>query len=216
MRRSIGVAVACWWLILALGVLGVGVRDAVLSPGGALLGLLFVVAATALALPAGRALLAPLWALETILSWSLLGALIALVDPFALGRGLAFCVLLPVAFGAFASPSLLLAAWFAPTRARPIRQQGYLFALLPAGLLLLKGLGALGPLTVLLFGLLIALASFLSWSIRRQPQETTAPAALSTQSDRIVTAIDPVMAAASPQPVPLRPVVALNTRSPLD
>lgn len=216
MRRSIGVAVACWWLILALGALGVGVRDAVLTPGGALLCLLFVAAPTALALAAGRALLAPLWALETIFSWSLLGVLIALVDPFALGRGLAFCVLLPVAFGAFASPSLLLAAWFAPARARSIRHQGYLFALLPVGLLLLRGLGALGPLTGLLFGLLLVLAYLLHWSIQRQPQGTIAPAAISIQVGLAPATIAPASVAVAQQPVSLRSVVALNTRSPLD
>lgn len=217
MRRSIGVAVACWWLILALGVLGVGVRDAVLTLGGAFLCLLFVVAPTALALPAGRALLSPLWALETILSWSLLGILVALVDPFTLGRGLAFCCLLPLAFGAFASPSLLLAAWVAPVRATSIRHQGYLFALLPVGLLLLQGLGALGPLTALLFGLLLMLAYLLYWSIQRQPREVSAPAAASAQATELAAVTtDPAPRSVAHQPVSLRPVVALNTRSPLD
>lgn len=217
MRRSIGVAVACWWLILALCALGVGMRDAVLTPGGALLCLLFVVAPTALALPAGRALLSPLWALETILSWSLLGALIALVDPFTLGRGLAFCLLMPLAFGAFASPSLLLAAWVAPARATAIRHQGYLFALLPVGLLLLQGLGALGPLTALLFGLLLVLVYLLYWSIQRQPREAVAPVAMRTQATELsMVTIDPAPRPVARQPVSLRPVVALNTRSPLD
>ncbi len=216
MRRSIGVAVACWWLILAVGVLGVGVRDSVLTPGGALLCLLFVMAPTALALPAGRALLSPLWALETILSWSLLGVLMALVDPFALGRGLAFFVLLPVVFGAFASPSLLLAAWVAPTRATAIRHQGYLFALLPVGLLLLRGLGALGPLTAFLFGVLLTLAYLLYWSIQRQPQEAIAPVVMSAQTGAKPAAIDPATVVAAHQAVSLRSVVGLNTRSPLD
>ncbi|HEY8596940.1 MAG TPA: hypothetical protein VIL85_00840 [Thermomicrobiales bacterium] len=216
MRRSIGVAVACWWLILALGMLGVGVRDTELTPGAVLLCLLFVVAPTALALPAGRALLAPLWALETILSWSLLGVLIALVDPFALGRGLAFCLLLPLVFGVFASPSLLFAAWLAPARATAIRHQGYLLALLPVGLLLLRGLGALGPLTALLFGLPLILAYLLYWSIQRQPQSSIAPAAVGVPVSGTIPTADPASRSVAPQPVSLRSVVALNTRSPLD
>ena len=217
MRRSIGVTIACWWLILALGVLGVGVRDTTLTSGGVLLCFLFVAAPTSLALPAGRALLAPLWALETILCWSLLGVLLAFVDPFALGRGLAFCLLLPIAFGAFASPSLLFAAWRAPERATSLRQRGYLFAILPVGLLLLQGLGALGPLTALLFGLLVLLAYLLSWSIQRQPQQAIVDTATSAQianAPIAANAVPPLTVA--PQPVSLRPVVALNTRSPLD
>jgi hypothetical protein len=216
MRRSIGAAVACWWLILALGVLGVGVRDAVLSPGGALLCLLFVVAATALALPAGRVLLSPLWALETILSWSLLGVLIALVDPFALGRGLAFFFLLPLVFGVSASPSLLVAAWIAPARATAIRHQGYLFALLPVGLLLLQGLGALGPLTALLFSLLLVLVYLLYWSIQRQSQQTIGTTVSAPATVPSATPTDPAPTAVEPRAGSFQPVVALNLRSPLD
>jgi hypothetical protein len=216
MRRSIGITVACWWLILALGTLGIGVRDSVLTPGSVLLCLLFVVAPTALALPAGRVLLSPVWALETIVSWSLLGILIALVDPFALGRGLAFSFLLPLVFAVSASPSLLLAAWLAPARATAIRHQGYLFALLPAGLLLLQGLGALGPLTALLFGLPLVLVYLLYWSIQRQSLKTIGATAIAPVDVPPVATIDPAPAAAEPRAGAFQPVVALNLRSPLD
>lgn len=217
MRRSIGLAAACWWLVLALGALGIGVRDTAPTPGGAVLCLLLILAPTALALPAGRALLMPLWALETIVAWALLGALLMLVDPIALGRGLAFLLLLPAAFGALASPSLLLAAWFAPSRAGTIRRRGYLCAALPVGLLLLRALDALGALTALLFCLLSFLTALLIWSIQRQSGTEAGMGADPATSDVVTAPLPQSAALSSPaSAVSIRPVIALGARGRLD
>src|SRR5690242_11617913 len=87
--RAIGLALACWGMIFALVALGLAGASSALTPVGLLICILLVLGPTAVALPAGRALRAPLWAAETIVSWSLLGYLLVLVDPSVLGHGLA-------------------------------------------------------------------------------------------------------------------------------
>ncbi len=211
MRRSIGLAVACWWLIVALGALGVGVHSTTLTPGTAAMALLLIVAPATLAVPAGRRLAMPLWALETIACWAALGILVVLVDPLALGRTLALCLALPFAFGVFASPALLFAAWHAPDRAAAARRNGYCWAALPTGLLLLRGLDVFDPLILLIFCVLIVLVVLLRRSAGHHPAESTGAAA-----ELAPTATG---AAAPPAPVaapPFRPVVAIGTRGRLD
>lgn len=163
MARGIALAVAGYGTFLALANAGVGVRDGAPTVGTLIMVVLLILAPAGLALPAGQALAAPLWALETIVSWAALGALLVLVDPRGLGRSLALLLLLLPLVGACASPALLLAAWYKPQRAAALRRCGYGVAAFPAGLLALATVGALTPLTALLFGLLFVAGSFL-WS----------------------------------------------------
>jgi hypothetical protein len=206
--RAIGLALACWGAVFALVALGLGGAGSALTPVGLLLCVLLVLGPTALALPAGQVLGAPLWAVETIVSWSILGYLVVLVDPSVLGHGLACLLLLPAFFGAFASPGLLLAAWVAPARAAVIRRQGYIVAALPGGLLLLRALDALALPTVILFGLLLLSAQVLFMaSLRRTPP---APNAAESPVET------PPAPAPREAPVPLRPVIAIAARGHLD
>lgn len=171
--RAIGSALLCWMAVGTLVALGIGVHDATPTPGVLLLCLLLVLAPTAVALPAGRKLRAPLWAVETIAAWALLGYLVFLVDPTTIGRGPAYLLGLSAFFGALASPGLLLAAWACPDLAGAIRRQGYLLAGLPCGVLLLRGLDAASPLTTIVFGLLMGAAELLLWSSLRRPSAAT-------------------------------------------
>lgn len=211
MRRSIGLAVACWWLVVALGALGVGVRDSTLTPGAALIALLLVIAPAALAIPAGQRLAKPFWALETIFCWTVLGGLITLVDPFALGRGFALVLALPVAFGVFASPTLLGAAWFTPDRAAELRRRGYCWAALPTGLLMLRGLDAIDPLIIVILCAIIFLVVLLRRAAGYQAVEPDSTA-VELMSAETVAAVPsaPVVAPS------FRPVVAIGTRGQLD
>jgi hypothetical protein len=173
MRRSIGLFAACWWLIVALGAMGIGVRDSGLTPGGLVLALLLIVAPAALAIPAGRRLVMPLWALETIGCWAALGILVALVDPGNLSRPLALVLILPLIFFAAASPALPLAAWRFPDQAGAVRRRGYAWAALPTGLLLLRGLDALDPLIILIICAIAFLVILLRRSAGVQPVDHT-------------------------------------------
>lgn len=161
--RSLVASTGCWGLVGVLVALGVGGGTDPFDPGYLLLCGLLVLAPALLALPAGWTLRAPLWALETIAAWALLGYLLLFVDPRAHGRLPALALFLPALFGALASPALLWAA----RRARRdgtrgggggARLQGYLLAAVPCGLLLLTALDAVTPLAVALFGLLGASA----------------------------------------------------------
>ncbi len=164
MVRGIGLAAACYGALFALANAGVGVRDGAPTVGTLIMAALLILAPAGLALPAGQALAAPLWAWETIISWAALGALFFLVDPSGLGRSLALLLLLPPLVGACASPALLLATWRSPQRATALRRCGYGVAAFPAGLLALAALGALTPLTALLFGLLFVGLLFVAGS----------------------------------------------------
>jgi hypothetical protein len=213
--RAIGLALACWGSVFALVALGLGGAGSALTPVGLLLCILLVLGPTALALPAGRVLGAPLWAVETIVAWSFLGYLLVLVDPSVLGHGLAFLLLLPACYGAFASPGLLLAAWLAPARAAVIRRQGYLLAALPGGVLVLRALDALAPLTALLFGLLLLSTQVLFMASLRRPQPADLTAAPAERAVETLPAPAPV-AVPREAPVPLRPVIAIAARGRLD
>lgn len=162
--RGIGLAVVCYGALLALANAGVGVRDSAPTVGTLIMAVLLILAPAGLALPAGQALAAPLWAWETIVSWAALGVLVFLVDPSGLGRSLALFLLLPPVVGACASPALLLSAWYRPARATGLRRWGYGLATFPAGLFALAALDALTPLTVLLFCLLFVAGSFLRYA----------------------------------------------------
>ncbi len=157
--RGMVPAGCCWGVtfgLVALGAGGQGAGDPWFLP---LCGLL-VLAPSCAALPAGRALRAPLWALEAIGSWALLGFLLLFVDPRTLDRGAALALFLPALFGALASPALVWAGRRCRARCRRslarARLQGYLIAGVPCGLLLLHALDALAPLTGLTFALLAA------------------------------------------------------------
>lgn len=206
-RRSIGLAVACWWLVVALGSLGVGVRDTALTPGAAIVALLLVVAPAALAVPAGRRLAMPLWALETIVSWAALSILLLLVDPVALGTSIALLLLLPPMFGALAAPALLIAAAVAPARAAELRRRGYCWAALPTGLLLLRGLDAFEPLTVVICCALALLVALLRRSGGRQGAVPAPPAGQEANDPPL-----PAAAPAAQRVVSFPPVVAVGTR----
>ena len=174
--RGIGLAVVCYGALLALANAGVGVRDSAPTVGTLIMAVLLILAPSGLALPAGQALAAPLWAWETIISWAVLGVLVFLVDPNGLGRSLASLLLLPPVVGACASPALLLSAWYRPERATGLRRCGYGLATFPAGLLALAALGALTPLTALLFCLLFVAGSFL-WYAASPVADAPAPSA---------------------------------------
>ena len=206
-RKSIGLAVACWWLVVALGSLGVGVRDTALTPGVVIMALLLTIAPTALAVPAGRRLAMPFWALETIISWAALGILLLLIDPLTLGTSIALLLLLPPLFGALAAPSLLIAASFAPARATELRRRGYCWAALPSGLLLLRALDAFEPLTVIICCALALLIALLRWSVGRQGVVPAAPAEQGTNSP-----LPPAAAPDATRVVTFPPVVAVGTR----
>ena len=207
MRRSIGLFAACWWLIVALGALGVGVRDKGLTPGGIVMALLLVAAPAALAIPAGRRLAMPFWALETIGCWAALGLLVVLVDPGTLGRPLALALILPLVFGALASPSLLHAAWRSPDHAPAVRRRGYAWAALPTGLLLLRGLDALDPLILLILCAIIFLVVLLYRAAGTQTS-TLIEAAVGGVANEAVAA-ERIAPAATPI---LRPVVTVGVR----
>jgi len=174
--RGIGLAVVCYGALLALANTGVGVRDSAPTVGTLIMAVLLILAPAGLALPAGQALAVPLWAWETIVSWAALGALVILVDPSGLGRSLALLLLLAPVVGACASPALLLSAWYRPARAAVLRRCGYGLATFPAGLLALGALGALTPLTALLFCLLFVAGSFL-WYAAHPVADAPSPSA---------------------------------------
>lgn len=158
------VAAGCWGLLLVLARLGAGSGTGVFDPGYLVVCVLLVAAPMALALPAGRALGAPGWALETVLAWAVLGYLLLFVDPHSLGRGVALLLVLPALCGAVASPALWWAAWRGGRRRRA---QGYVLALVPGGALLLSALGALTFLDGALLVLLAASAQGLLVTARR-------------------------------------------------
>lgn len=164
MRGSV-LAGGCWGGLLLLARLGAGDGGGVLDPGYLVMCVLLVAAPMCLALPAGRALGAPAWALETVLAWAVVGYLLLFVDPRDLGRGLALLLFLPALCGALASPAL----WWAARRGggRRLRARGYLLALLPGGALLLNALGALTPLDAALLVLLVVSAQGLLLTARR-------------------------------------------------
>lgn len=153
--RGVLLAGGCWGLTFGLAALGVGGGTSAADPGYVLLCGLLVLAPALAALPAGRVLRAPLWTLETIASWAVLGYLVLWVDPRLLPRPLALALFLAALFGALASPTLL---WTARRngRVRRARWQGYLIAGVPCGLLLLRAIGAFAPLNVALVGLIAA------------------------------------------------------------
>jgi hypothetical protein len=207
MVRGIVLAAACYGALLALANAGVGMRDSAPTVGTLIMATLLIVAPAGLALPAGQVLAAPLWAWATIISWAALGALFFLVDPSGLGRPLALFLLLPPLVGACASPALLLAAWRAPQRAAALRRCGYGVAAFPAGLLALAVLGALTPITALLFSLLFVAGSFLWYA--------ASPAVASSEMAPEASPAPEHTATATPleelRPV-LRPVIALAGR----
>jgi hypothetical protein len=158
------VAAGCWGLLALLARLGAGSGTGVFDPGYLVMCVLLVAAPMALALPAGRALGAPGWALETVLAWAVLGYLLLFVDPHTLGRGVALLLFLPALYGALASPALW---WSARCGGRRRRAQGYVLALVPGGALLLSALGALTLLDGALLVLLAAAAQGLLLTARR-------------------------------------------------
>lgn len=195
MRRSIGLFAACWWLIVSLGAMGVGVRDTGLTSGGLVLALLLSVAPAALAIPAGRRLAMPLWALETIGCWAALGILVALVDPGRLSRPLALVLALPLIFFAAASPSLPLAAWRFPDQAEAVRRRGYAWAALPTSLLLLRGLDVLDPLIILIICAIAFLVVLLRRSAGAQQEEPAeATTGETVAAEPIVQILQPAVA----------------------
>ena len=210
MARGIGLAVACYGALLVLANAGLGVRDSAPTAGTLVMALLLILAPAGIAIPAGQALAAPLWAWETIVSWAALGALVLLVDPSGLGHALALLLLLPPIAGACASPALLLAAWYRPERAAALRRCGYGVAVFPTGLLALAALGALTPLTALLFCLLFVAGSFL-WYTARPALVEPLPAEASHEASATSTdsAADAPMNDVRPS---LRPVIALAGR----
>lgn len=149
MTRGALVAIGCWGMVGALAARGVAESADPLSPGSLLLCLLLVLAPTGLALPAGRALGAPGWAIETIIAWATLGYLACYIDPRSLGRGPALALLMPALAGALASPALLVAALLPSVDAHSFHRQGYLLAGTICGLLLLRSIGGLSLLTAL-------------------------------------------------------------------
>ena len=84
----------CWLGIAALAAGGAASGAGALAPGYLLLCVLLVLAPACLALPAGQALRAPWWAVETVLAWAALGYLLLFVNPQLLGRGLALIIVL--------------------------------------------------------------------------------------------------------------------------
>jgi len=215
MARGIGLAVACYGALFALANAGVGVRDNTPTVGTLIMAALLILAPAGLALPAGQALAAPLWAGETIFSWAALGTLVVLVDPSGLGRPLALLLLLPPLVGACASPALLLAAWHRPQHAAALRRCGYGVAAFPAGLLALAALGALTPLTALLFGLLFVAGSFLWYAARPAAGAPTvvpesAPTPPTTDDSTPIAPVNGMRPTGRPSTV--RPVIALAGR----
>jgi hypothetical protein len=183
MVRGIGLAVACYGALLILINAGVGLRDSAPTAGTLVIAILLILAPAGLALPAGQALAAPLWAWEAIVSWAALGTLLLLVDPRGLGRTSALLLLLAPLVGACASPTLLVAAWCSPRHAVALRRCGYGVAAFPAGLLALAAVDALTPLTAILVGLLFVAGGFLCYTAgafadRAAPVPMAAPAPL--------------------------------------
>lgn len=166
-----------WCAIGGLVALGAGGGTSALDPGYLLLCALLVLAPACVAVPAGRVLRAPIWALETICSWAALGYLLLFVDPRALGDTLALALVVAALFGALASPALIWAAWFTPRRAarRRSRQQGYLVATTVCGVVLLGALGAGAPLNLGLLGLIAASGQGLLLAGGREPAAPPAP-----------------------------------------
>ncbi len=178
MRRAIGVALACWWVVIALARLGFGVRDSGLTGGGLVMAFLCFLAPAALAVPASRTIGQPLWGLEAIGGCGVLTTLLLLADPFLLGRQFAFLVLLPALFCAFSAPALCLAAWYAPDKAAMFRRWGYWCAALPTGFGLLIALGALSVLSGVLLCLLLAVVGYFSWAVDHVQSPAASPASV--------------------------------------
>lgn len=207
MARGIGLTAVCWGAILALAAAGAGMRGTGPTAGTLVLGLLLVLAPAGLALPAGQILVAPRWALEVIVSWAVLGALLLLVNPTGLGRPLAILLLLPPFFGACASPTLLLAAWRLPHHAVLLRRWGYWLAAFPVGLAALAALGALTLLTGSLFGLLFVVGGLLYYGSTARPATTMESRAVARSTSA------PLSRAESVARSSLRPVSAPVARS---
>lgn len=155
------------------------------------------------------------WTLEAVAAWALLGSLLVLVDPRAIGRGPALLIFFPALFGALASPALLWAARQARL-GRPCgpraRRQGYLVAGALCGLLLLQALGALTAVNGLLCGLIVASAQGLllthgQATARARPGAADATTSLAVSGGDPATAPE-LAAPVAPLGVPLRPALA--------
>jgi hypothetical protein len=156
----------CWLGIAVLAGSGAALSTSALAPGYLMLCVLLVVAPACLALPAGQALRAPWWAVETVLAWATLGYLVLFVNPQLLGRGLALIIVLLALGGVLASPTLLWAAR-RPEYARRFRWQGYLAAAALCTLLGLRILGALGPINLGLVALIALTTQWLLLTVDR-------------------------------------------------
>ncbi len=213
-RRDVWWAVGCWALAAGLVACGVGGGTKALDPGALLLCGLLVLAPGCLFQGAGRAV-GRGWALEAVAAWALLGSLLVLVDPRAIGRGPALLIFFPALFVALASPVLLWAARRARL-GRPCgpraRRQGYLVAGALCGLLLLQALGALTAVNGLLCGLIVASAQGLllthgQATARARPGAADATTSLAVSGGDPATAPE-LAAPVAPLGVPLRPARA--------
>lgn len=169
---------AFWSAAVVLDLVGAGRGSSALDPGYIVICALVILAPTCAMLPAGIRAGAPLWALEAIAAWSVLGYLLFFVDPAALGRGLALALVVPAVLVAAASPALL---WRAIRgRQGGSRQFAYLAALVPAGMSLLAGTGALAAPNVVLVGAIAATAKIVLWNASRPARPRARPVSPST------------------------------------
>lgn len=193
------------WLAAGwLATIGVGRGDSALDPGFILLCGLVLLAPTFVALPAGIRCGAPWWALEAIAAWSLLGYLFLFVDPAPLGRGPALALVVPAITVASASLALPYRAWRG--RSGQSRRLPYTLALIPGGLSLIAGAGALEPANIVLV-VLIATTAFIVWRQSTLPARPRRPA-IATVGRPPVAAVPPRRASPARSraltPAPLR------------
>lgn len=162
-----------WCAAVVLDMVGAGRGSSALDPGYIVICALVILAPTCAMLPAGIRAGAPLWALEAIAAWSVLGYLLFFVDPAALGRGLALALVVPAVLVASASPALLWRA-MRGVRGGP-RRFAYVAALVPAGITLLAGTGALAGPNVVLVGAIAATARIVLWNATRPARPRRRP-----------------------------------------
>jgi hypothetical protein len=178
-RAATGIMLVIWsvvlWLTLAQLVLVADVgSEPFLSPRPLLSCLLLIAAPALTFVPLARWMNAPLYEVEGILGWGILGFTVAFVDPATpptLAQFLFFLVSLTVALATLCT----LVAWLVALHQQRgvrlrrnlirARRQGYLGAFSVVALLLLHGAGTLTPMSVILLLAVVVLGEILATTV---------------------------------------------------
>jgi hypothetical protein len=178
-RVATGIMLTIWsivlWLALAQLVLDADTgSESLLSPRPLLTCLLLVAAPALTFFPLARWMDAPLYELEGMLGWGILGFTVAFVDPATpptLSQFLFFLVSLTMALATL----FTLVAWLVALHQQRgvrlrrnlirARRQGYLGAFSVVALLLLHGAGTLTPMSVVLLLTVVVLGEILATTV---------------------------------------------------